>query len=65
MSDVTVLVDVIQPGAPEAPAQLALLVYEELRLCAVRYTQPLARRADRRPSISRAKDRRRLLPSRL
>jgi len=47
------------------PAQLAPLVYEELRLCAVRYTQPLARRANRRPSISRAKDRRRLLPSRL
>ena len=31
MSDVTVLLDAIQSGDPEAPAQLLPLVYEELR----------------------------------
>jgi RNA polymerase sigma factor (TIGR02999 family) len=31
MSDVTVVLDAIQSGDPEAPAQLLPLVYEELR----------------------------------
>src|SRR5262245_20480893 len=31
MSDVTILLDAIQSGDPEAPAQLLPLVYEELR----------------------------------
>jgi RNA polymerase sigma factor (TIGR02999 family) len=36
MSDVTVLLDAIQSGDPEAPAQLLPLVYEELRRLARR-----------------------------
>jgi RNA polymerase sigma factor (TIGR02999 family) len=36
MSDVTVLLDAIQSGDPEAPAQLLPLVYEELRRLAAR-----------------------------
>ena len=36
MSDVTMLLDVIQSGDPEAPAKLLPLVYKELRRLAER-----------------------------
>ena len=38
MSDVTVMLDAIKSGDPEAPAQLLPLVYEELRRLATQWS---------------------------